>query len=98
MPKAKDRPKQKQGESDAAFKERMDAWKTAYHAEMLRSQAAARVPRVVAAILSVGALASHNPKPHQAEAIITPLETALKNAKAKLQGTAAAQPAFKLPD
>lgn len=72
--------------------------KAADHLKMLKTQSAQRIPRVVAALLSVGALATHNPTPKQAEAIITPLEKALSAARERLHGKATAKPAFTLPD
>lgn len=97
MPKL-EKPKQKQGESDDAFKIRMGAYNDARHLEMLRTQSGQRIPRVVAAILSVGALSTHNPTAKQVEAIVAPLEKALAAAKERLHGKAAAKPAFTLPE
>ena len=92
------KPKQKSGESDDDFKKRMEGWKTRYHAHLLKSQAAARMPRVVQAVLSVGGLAVHNPNSKQVEAIIKPLEAALAATRERLLGKAEAKAAFVLPD
>lgn len=96
--KLPEKPKQKQNETDDDFKKRLDAWTAEKHKVMLRKQAEPRVPRIVAAILSAGALAVHNPTEAQVKAIMDPIEKAVAAVKERLSGRAAKKPAFVLPE
>jgi hypothetical protein len=92
------KPKQKNGESEDEFKKRIDSFNTRRHAHLLKTQAETRMGRVVASILSVGALAVHNPNQKQVDALMLPLTRAIAATKERLEGKASAKPSFVLPD
>jgi len=91
-----EKPKQKQGESDEAFKARKKEFVEAKKKHQLKKTAATRIPRVIAAVRSLKSLKANNPTPAQIEAIMKSLDEACVDVEKYLKS--GGEETFQLPD
>lgn len=91
-----EKPKQKQVESDEAFKARKKEFTEAKKKHQLKKTAAVRVPRVLATVRSLKSLKANNPTGPQIEAIMKSLDEACAEVETYLKSGKVET--FQLPD